>query len=646
MERARYGWGSDFPRFRDTPRQQIRSALQGVLHDASPEQVRAWDSSISQLQREVSEVLAADHGATQYTAILEYELPMESRRPDVVFLVRGGIVVVELKGKTYPSPADLDQAAAYARDLRCYHREATDREVKAVLVPTRASGNLGVHDDVHVLGPDALDVFLRDIAASTADEPLSAERFLAADAYRPLPTLVKAARELFERGDLREIHRARASTEPAVMEISRIIHEAARTKTRRLVLLTGVPGAGKTLVGLRVAHAHFLDDLAVPRAGGQPTAPAVFLSGNGPLVQVLQYQMKEAGGDGKTFVRGVKEYVKRYSGQRSRTPPEHVLIFDEAQRAYDAEEVQERHKSTPGFEAGRSEPEHFIEFADRVPEWCVVIGLVGSGQEIHIGEEAGLSQWRTAVEGSAKPNEWKVHGPPAIAPVFVDGVVSYAEAPMLNLDQELRFHAASDLHEFVARLLHGAEASQNAELAERLKADGYRLRLTRDLGEAKGYLRERYAGDPEARFGLLASSRDRDLERFGVENGFNATKQVRFGPWYGDPESKPGSRSCRHLLDCVTEFGAQGLELDAVLLAWGTDFMREAGRWSSARARRYQRPRRVRDAHQLRVNAYRVLLTRGRDATIVFVPPLSEMDETYKYLRESGFLSLEHEDAP
>lgn len=178
---------------------------------------------------------------------------------------------------------------------------------------------------------------------------------------------------------------------------------------------------------------------------------------------------------------------------------------------------------------------------------------------------------------------------------------------MLNLDQELRFHAALGLHEFVARLLHGAEASQNAALAERLKADGYRLRLTRDLRGAKGYLRERYADDPE---------------------------------------SKPGSRSCRHLLDSVTEFGAQGLELDAVLLAWGTDFMREAGRWSSARARRYQRPRRVRNAHQLRVNAYRVLLTRGRDATIVFVPPLSEMEETYEYLRESGFLSLEHEHAP
>jgi hypothetical protein len=269
-----------------------------------------------------------------------------------------------------------------------------------------------------------------------------------------------------------------------------------------------------------------------------------------------------------------------------------------------------------------------------------VIGLIGSGQEIHIGEEAGLSQWRTAVEGSARSNEWEVHGPPSAKPVFAHSSVEYRENAALNLDRELRFHAASDLHEFVNRLLHGGDAAGNADLAGQLRRDGYRLRLTRDLGAAKQHLRERYSEDADARFGLLASSRDRDLERFGVENGYNATKQVRFGPWYCDSQSAPGGRSCRHLVDCVTEFGAQGLELDAALLAWGTDFLWEAGEWSSARARRYQRPGRVKDAHQLRMNAYRVLLTRGRDGTIVFAPPMPELDATSEYLRASGFGSI------
>jgi hypothetical protein len=165
--------------------------------------------------------------------------------------------------------------------------------------------------------------------------------------------------------------------------------------------------------------------------------------------------------------------------------------------------------------------------------------------------------------------------------------------------------------------------------------------VTRDFDAAKNHLRSLYADKPEARFGLLASSRDRDLVSFGVLNGYQDTKRVNPGPWYGDAESAPRARSCRLLRDCVTEFGAQGLELDAVLLAWGTDLAWAEKQWSSARARRYQRADRVRDPHQLRVNAYRVLLTRGRDGTVVFVPPLTEMDETYRHLIESGFHPLD-----
>jgi hypothetical protein len=131
---------------------------------------------------------------------------------------------------------------------------------------------------------------------------------------------VKAARELLLHGELRRINRASAATEPAVDAIRKIVHEAARTKTRHLILVTGVPGAGKTLVGLQTVHAHYLDDLAIDRGNGKPTAPAVFLSGNGPLVQVLQYELKSAGGDGKTFVRDVKNYVKTYSSNRKKIP--------------------------------------------------------------------------------------------------------------------------------------------------------------------------------------------------------------------------------------------------------------------------------------------------------------------------------------
>ncbi len=638
---ARYGWGDRFPIFRDTPVRVIRGSLQTFVQDAGVEQIRAWDASIPALQNEIDEVIRADDQAPTYSAILEYELPLESRRTDVILLAKGTVVVLELKGKATPSQADIDQAAAYARDLRCYHAECANRPVMAICVPMRAKGYMGEHCGVHVAGPDALDQLVKDLRVDPDRPPLEPSAFLAESAYRPLPTLVQAARELFSTGSLRPIHRARAATDPAVQDICDIIHEAASTRSRRLILLTGVPGAGKTLVGLRIAHAHFLDDLAVARANGKPSVPAVFLSGNGPLVEVLQYELRGAGGGGKTFVRGVRDYVKMYSSRRGLIPPEHVLIFDEAQRAFDAEKVAETHAKTNGFAGGKSEPEHFIEFAERIPEWCVVIGLIGGGQEIHVGEEAGLVQWRHAIEGAVNPAAWAVHGPPQAESIFRGSSIPYRSSNRLSLDTELRFHLASDVHRFVTGLLDGSPPSENAKLATELERQGYHLRITTDLNVAKQYMSERYAGAPEARYGLLASSKDRDLERLGIPNDFQSTKRIHFGPWYGDAENAPGELSCRQLRDCVTEFGAQGLELDAVLLAWGTDLIREGDKWSNSRARGYKRGAHVKNPFQLRLNAYRVLLTRGRDATVVFIPPLPELDETRAYLSGSGFHSLE-----
>ena len=640
-EDPRCGWNSKFPHFRSAPPRLIRESLSAYVKDAGPEQVRAWDTSIPPLQNEVGEILQTDTAAPDYSTILEYTLPMESRRTDVIFLAKGSVVVLELKGKLRPSQADIDQAAAYVRDLRCYHRECESRPVLALCVPMKAHGYLGREYDVHILGPDAVDGFVEGLPHDPAHLPIAPSDFLAETAYRPLPTLVQAARELFHTHDIRPIHRARAATDPAVYKIRDIIHEAAATRSRRLILLTGVPGAGKTLVGLRTVHAHYLDDLAVPRENGKVSVPAVFLSGNGPLVEVLQYELRGAGGGGKTFVRGVKDYVKRYSSRPGLVPPEHVLIFDEAQRAFDAEQVQFKHDRDSGFIGGRSEPEHFIEFSGRVPEWCVVLGLIGSGQEIHIGEEAGLVQWKWAVEGAGDPRGWVVHGPPQVRDTFQGSPVGFVEAPALSLDTEIRFHLATEIHDFVTQLLEHGDAHKNAALARKLESQGYHLRSTGDLRKAEEYLKERYGENPEARYGLVASSKDRDLASFGIPNDYQSTKRVRYGPWYSDSEGAPGGFSCRHLRDAVTEFGAQGLELDAVLLAWGTDFMREKGRWTNRKARGYRHSHRIKDPFKLRQNSYRVLLTRGRDGTVVFIPPLPELEETRDYLIRSGFRPLD-----
>lgn len=642
-EDPRCGWNSKFPHFRSTPPKFIRESLSAYIKDAGPDQIRAWDTSIPPLQSEVGEILQTDTAAPDYSTILEYTLPMESRRTDVIFLAKGSVVVLELKGKLRPSQADIDQAAAYVRDLRCYHRECETRPVLALCVPMKARGYLGRDHDVHILGPDAVDGFVDNLPYDPTHLPIAPSDFLAETAYRPLPTLVQAARELFETGDLREIRRARAATDPAVFKIKDIIHEAASRKSRRLILLTGIPGAGKTLVGLRAVHAHYLDDLAVARKNGKSSAPAVFLSGNGPLVQVLQYELRGAGGGGKTFVRGVKDYVRTYSSQSDLIPPQHVLVFDEAQRAFDAEQVRFKHSGTPGFIGGKSEPEHFIEFAERIPQWCAVIGLIGGGQEIFKGEEGGLVQWRLAIEGSAAPHSWVVTGPPQLRDVFQGSSIRFEESPTLNLDTEIRFHLASEIHEFVNQLLEGRPTQTNLALAEMLESQGYHLRIAQTREVAEAYLKERYAENIDARYGLVASSKDKDLRRFGIPNDFSSTNPNRFpfGPWYSDPENDPGGLSCRKLRTAVTEFGAQGLELDSVLLAWGTDFMRENDRWTDRKAGGYRGGSPVRNPFQLRLNSYRVLLTRGRDGTVVFIPPLPELEETSEYLVKSGFRPLD-----
>jgi hypothetical protein len=267
------------------------------------------------------------------------------------------------------------------------------------------------------------------------------------------------------------------------------------------------------------------------------------------------------------------------------------------------------------------------------------VGLIGTGQEIHVGEEGGLVQWRRAIERSRRSSEWTVHAPPNLANIF-EGMTNYVPEDALHLRQELRFHLASEVHSFVQGVLGESNDASINEIGRRLDEGGYHFRVTRDLESAKTYLRTRYADDPDARYGLIASSKDRDLPRFGVMNDFQSTKRVQNGPWFAEGESDPRGRSCRELRDCVTEFGCQGLELDAALLAWGSDLVRENGRWTNFLARGYQRPADVRDPFQLRLNAYRVLLTRGRDATIVFVPPIRILDETYEYLVGTGFKEL------
>jgi hypothetical protein len=627
----RYGWQSSLEIFSRSEPRVVRLQLQRFVADASPEQVRAWDQSIPWLQRECRELEARDNAARQFTAILEYELPRDSRRPDVIVLERGCVAVLELKGALHPSQAALDQAFGYARDLRAYHAACAGRAVVPVLLVRGGGANSFERDGVRVVGPEGLDSLLEKLATSD-HSVISAEEFLAQDAYSPLPTIVQAARELFHRRELPSIKRARAATDPALQYISAIARVAAASNTRHLALLSGVPGSGKTLVGLQLVHAHWLDDLAVPRANGRSASPAVYLSGNGPLVQVLQHALEDGGGGGKTFVQDIKGYVKHHSRPGRPIPPEHLIVFDEAQRAHDAERVAHVH----GLPVGMSEPEHLIDFCERIPGWCVLVALIGSGQAIHAGEEVGVPLWRDAIRNSKRAAEWTVHGAPAYSEVFRELPTATQWSPVLSLDTEIRFHLTPKVHQFVAGLLDGLPADTLRALADELHEGGHRFLLIRDRDVAQSYLRERYADARFARFGLFASSKDKWLPDYGVDNSFQTTKQLRVGPWYNaDPAH---DQSCCQLDTVATEFSSQGLELDCALLAWGSDLLWAETGWSIAFARGSRPP--LRDPLTVRKNVYRVLLTRGRDGTVVFVPPDVRLNATFDRLNEVGMRTL------
>jgi hypothetical protein len=634
--RGTCGWSSDLPNFSSTEPKVIRLRLESFVRDAGESQVRAWRDSIPPLQRECNELMISDGGARSYTAILEYELPRESRRTDVIVLENGVVVVIELKGKERPTQGDLDQVRAYARDLSNYHVECADRPVHAVLVPTRADEELRNIDGVMVVGLRGLNRLLLHLSRQSTGRPLDSAAFLREDAYQPLPSLVAAARSLFENQELPYIKRARAATDPAVNRIIEIAHEAAATETRRLVLVTGVPGSGKTLVGLRVAHERSLDDLAVARGDRKPSSPAVFLSGNGPLVEVLQHALRDAGGEGKLFVRDVLNYVKTYSKKATTIPPEHVLIFDEAQRAWDADRMAAKHPNM--VKRRKSEPELIIEFVERMPSWGVVVGLIGSGQEINAGEEAGIGQWRDAILRSPDSGRWTVHAPAQTEAEFRG--LSTRWEPALNLDTEIRYHLAPKVHEFVEGILDDVPISElTRDLGDELYRSGHRFLVTRELAQATDYARARYAKSPGARFGILASSKAKNLEAVGVDNSFQTTKRLRVGPWYNAGPDDP--QSCCRLDAVATEFAAQGLELDLAILAWGSDFVRAGTSWSNEDSRGYKRGVKVHNPLQLRRNVYRVLLTRGRDGTVVFVPPEKSLDETYDYLLDCGMRLLD-----
>ena len=643
------GWHGAVAAFIDEDRLAIQLALEEFIHDAGESQKRAWKDSIRIMQGVLSAVKEESRHGTpvvdQDGAILEYMLPMEGgRRPDMIVIENGCVLILEFKGKLSYDRADLDQALGYKRDLSAYHSVLHDgvHPVNAVLVLTRRVAPAELIDGVFVCGPEHLPSLIVELTQDSAAPSLSSTHFLEGT-YLPLPSLVKAAKLHFKEADLPHIRRASSNTDPAFNRIRALVKEAAENGTRKLVLLSGVPGSGKSLVGIRLSYEaefkHLGTERLIPSSNNSfrsvtPENPSIFLSGNGPLVAVL----KNALGRGSSgFIQDVRKYVLQYGSESAKSPPHHVVIFDEAQRAWDADKVERKHQGKHGV-AG-SEPEIFLSLANRIPDWSVMIGLIGNGQEIHDGEESGLQQWIDAMYQLDRKQEWVLHAPPGImSGLSISGVKSVLE-PLLSLNTTIRSHFAETLHLWVDQVLltPADDYSEIQKMYYEVKLAGFRIYMTDSLQKAKMYTWNRYENHPESRYGLIKSSRDKSLDQYGVA-GLKWPKTPNYGKWFNN--SLNDGSSCCQLDLAFTEFDTQGLELDFTILGWGNDLILEKGKWSNKFAKRYAHTSKIQDPMNLRINAYRVLLTRARDGFIIFIPKSEQMAETVEHLRSCGIESL------
>lgn len=533
--------------------------------------------------------------------IFEYELPRErGRRPDVLVLSGNYLLVLEFKGYAEENQAQIDQVKHYVRDLQNYHLESRDLHVIPVLVLAQGTDIHKNIDGVEVITGDRICPFIFPLT----EEPFSEIKQWYESEYSPLPSLVQAAQLLFKEKSFPQIKRSQSAGIPKTLnKLHQILRESKMNKNHHLALITGVPGAGKTLVGLQFVFEKYVQD---------NDQKAVFLSGNRPLVQVLQKSLKST-----HFVQDVHGFLKQYA-HSNQLPREDVIIYDEAQRAWDAEKVLSSHR-----EGNNSEPVDFINIADR-KKHCLLIGLIGEGQEIHLGEESGMQLWTEAINASKE--NWTIHCPHKLTDHFPGSEVIPKDD--FNLTTSLRTHQALTLQQWTEALLSD-EIQKARDLSENLFEENYPIYVTRNLKDAVVYLREKYEGEPDKTFGIMASSKSKILPNFGIKNDFHST---RFRPeYYVDPDSQ---FYCRNLRTVVTEFGCQGLELDMPLLAWEADWIYDNG-WKNM-APNFK----AKDADNLKKNAYRVLLTRGRDGLIIFVPYSMILDNTYQCLLQAGCKEL------
>jgi len=599
---------------------------------------------------------------------LEYTIPRMGNRVDAIILSRGIVFVVEFKiGATELLSADLDQAYDYAMDMKYFHEATHDLPVVPILVATEAEprafkliphGRVGDLYSPLCATVKTLPEVLLFVESSLKGMEVD-YRVWENSRYSPTPTIIEAARALYANHDVSDISRSDASARnlrDTSEQIIKII-ESSRAKHRKSIcFVTGVPGAGKTLVGLSMATQY---------SDPKNELHSVFLSGNAPLVAILREALarntikreREKGekvkkGDAKarvkSFIQNVHHFRDECLADSERPPFDHVVIFDEAQRAWNLERTSafmQRKKGVPNFR--ESEPEYLISCMDRRTDWATIICLVGGGQEINRGE-AGIAEWIHSLNRSF--SHWDIH----ISPALTDSEYGAGEIlstlknrsnvlydDALHLSVSVRSFRSEKVSSFVKRLLD-IEPEEAGGIFKDFSSR-YPIVLTRNLDQARQWLRDQAHGSE--RYGIVVSSQAERLKPYAVD----VRSPMDPVKWFLD--GKDDVRSSYYLEEVATEFHVQGLELDWTCVCWDGDFRHSADGWQNysfggSKWRHIRKP----ELRTYQKNAYRVLLTRARQGMVVCVPEgsltdptrdPSYYDSTYSYLRGIGLPVLD-----
>jgi hypothetical protein len=642
---------------------ELTTGITSLSFELNEETLNSWKDIISQLRPCLANIIEKNPKAAGWSILLEYIIPMINQRIDCVLIAGDIIFVIEFKGGDSTSGAQaLRQAQDYTMNLEDFHEESRHRVIipialgafktlKPLDIANVEKGAIVTHAQLEDTINNAVSKFgnkAQTIEVSRWD----------GSRYFPVPSIIDAVTCIYDNHDIKELANSKAGAEnlKATQDcITQEVADARKKKLKKLIILTGVPGAGKTLAGLN----------AVQATQGQLDAEkeqASFLSGNGPLVLVLQEALKRSArrNGRKPNVRSIQSRIRnmhvfvRTSHNNSLPPAERLLVFDEAQRAWNAAQNLKKF----GYEI--SEPDMILDIMARHEGWAVIVALVGGGQEIH-GGEAGLAAWGDAV---LRHPDWDVitspealHGGPSVAGSRLFSPekqpAGIKENPALHLSISKRSIESESTAAWVNAVLSG-EKSAAKKLTENIRPPA--IFVSRDLKNIKKWLTSK--SDAGRRVGLVASSEADRLRAEGIETpAFDFIRGVDVPRWF--LENASDHRSSNQLEIALSEFEMQGLEIDVSCLIWDNDLVILNGKPQGRRLKgnnwvnvsgSADPQAAAEDNYTRKLNKYRVLLTRFRHAMVIYVPIGSVDDPTrdpndfndiYDYLKSCGLKDLE-----